>query len=190
MNPKDNPFLEDNTVVKRNYLAWVITIFAFIITTSAILYFFVFTPNEVNGPSMLPNYEDNDYLLVSRPYSWFFSSDFGQALGIEYKRNDVVVFSDKVEGDIVKRIIGMPGETISMKNNYIYINGVQYTETYDILNSLKKDGSKLVNNGPSITLTEQEFFLMGDNRDVSYDSREIGPIDVSRIKGKVIFRLN
>ncbi|MCA9381373.1 signal peptidase I [Candidatus Dojkabacteria bacterium] len=188
MNAKDNPFLEDNTVHKRNYLAWLVTIIAAIITIFAVLYFFVFTPNEVNGPSMLPNYNNNDFLLVSRPYSWLFGSDFGQSLGIEYQRNDVVVFNDKTEGDIVKRVIGLPGETISMKNKNLYIDGVQYVEDYEILNNLKKDGTKLVNNGPSVTLSDTEFFLMGDNRDVSYDSRELGPIDISKIKGKVVLK--
>lgn len=185
----DNPFLEKIPQGKRNYIALIITISAAIITLLAIFYFFVFSPNEVNGPSMLPNYNDNDIVLVSRPFKWLYGSDFSESLGIGFKRDDVVVFNLKSEGDVVKRIIGLPGETISMRNGYIYIDDIQYTPNYQVINILNNDGAALRNNIGSITLGSDEFFLMGDNRDVSYDSREIGPVKIDDIKGKVIFKI-
>jgi signal peptidase I len=180
-----NPFFEEKKQ-KRNYFALVVTVLAIIITVMAFIYFFVLTPNEVKGPSMLPNFEDGQVLLVSRPYTWLWDTGIGNTLGIKYQRGDVVIFKHPSEGDIVKRIIALPGETIRLSNGVFYINGQLASEQFQIINNQRLGGEVLVNNGPGITLGDDEFFLAGDNRDVSLDSRSLGPINIRDIKGKVI----
>ncbi len=185
----ENPFLKIKKEKKRNVPAIVITVVAVLITSLALLYFFVFTPNEVSGPSMLPNFNDGEFLLVSRPHSWFFGTDLSNTLGLEFERGDVVIFSQPGEGDIVKRIIGVPGDTVRMERGVFYVNGNLVSENFGIFNNERKDGDFLKNGGASVTLKPDEFFLAGDNRDVSFDSRSLGPIGIEAIKGKVIYKI-
>ncbi len=185
----DNPFLQVKKERKINVIALVVTFTAIIVTSIALFYFFVFTPNEVSGPSMLPNFEDGDFLLVSRPHTWFYGTEIANTLGITYERGDVVIFREPGAGDIVKRIIGKPGDSVRIENGVFFVNGEAVEEQFTILNNERLDGVFLIDGGSAVILDEGEFFLAGDNRDVSFDSRSLGPINISDIKGKVIFRI-
>lgn len=161
---------------------------AIAVALSIFLYVFLVTPNEVDGPSMLPNFETGDLLFTSKLHKWFNGTSIGDTLGLDYERGDVVVFQKPGLNDFVKRIIAIPGDEIRLLDGSYYINGDRVEELYDIHNDQRKDGSFLRNGGSAYVLKDDEYFLSGDNRNVSFDSRSLGPIKEEWIKGKVIFR--
>lgn len=129
---------------------------------------FIITPIVVSGESMFPTLEGKEVMILKK-------------YDTKYERFDVVVVNKSVEGDnIIKRVIGLPGETIKYKNNKLYINDeviedkYAYGETEDFV---------------SITLDDDEYFLMGDNREISLDSRLIGIIKDYEIEGTAQFVL-
>ncbi len=99
----------------------------------------------------------------------------------DIKRYDIVVIDDKIDDEIIiKRVIGMPGETIEIKNNKIYINDEEIADNYAYGET--SDFSQ-------ITLKDDEYFILGDNRLISKDSRIIGPVKKDSIEGKTVGRI-
>jgi len=135
-----------------------------IILVVLILRTFVVTPIVVSGESMVPTLAGNELMLLKK-----YDTD--------YERFDIVVVNKSVEGDnLIKRIIGMPNDTISYKNNVLYINGKALEDVY---------AYGVTEDFLEITLDSDEYFLMGDNRAVSLDSRELGIIKDKEIEGTV-----
>ena len=94
---------------------------------------------------------------------------------------DIVVLDEEKEGEIIiKRIIGMPGDTVSIRDNTVYVNGEEVEEDYAYGETSDYE---------EITLDYDEYFILGDNRPISKDSRYFGPVKEDEIIGKVIFRL-
>ena len=155
---------------------WVKTIVvAFVIMM--LLNLFVFNLSMVKGQSMQPTLVEHDRLFVNK-----MVYHFG-----EPSRSDVIVLRDPSEGTgkkdyLVKRIVGLPGDTIEVKDHHLYVNGVQQTESYTDIEVQDPDF------GP-ITLESDRFFVMGDNRHEgkSKDSRLFGSITSSEIVGKAEF---
>jgi signal peptidase I len=149
-----------------------------------IVYLFIMQPHQVNGKSMYPTFDHGEYLLTDK-----ISYKTG-----EPKRGDVVVFhapeaSQCPEGtgcDFIKRIIGLPGDTIEVKNNSLLVNGVQLDETYIPEAVLTQPGA--YNMQGVIQVPSNAYFVLGDNRDHSSDSRAWGPVPEDRIVGRVFFR--
>lgn len=133
---------------------------------------------------MYPNFENGEYLLTDK---------VSYKLGVP-ERGDVVVFkapeaSQCPEGtgcDFIKRIIGLPGDTIWVKNNEIYLNG-ELLEEYYIPEEFDTRAGSFTSNGP-VTIPEGAYFVLGDNRSHSSDSRAWGPVPLEKIVGKVFFR--
>jgi signal peptidase I len=185
----NNPFLEKEVSKKKgNIFIDILQSVAIAVSLSIFLYLIIITPNEVDGPSMLPNFETGDLLFTSKIHKFLVGTDVGDKLGINYSRGDVVVFQKPGFDDFVKRVIATPGENIRIENGVYYVNGDKLEEYYELNNEQQKDGSFLQDGDDPITLGEDEYFLSGDNRNVSFDSRELGPIKIEWIKGKVIFR--
>lgn len=135
-----------------------------IILVVMLLRTFIITPIIVQGESMVPTLDGGELMILKK-----FDTD--------YKRNDIVVVNKSVEGDnLIKRVIGLPGETIRYKNNKLYINGEIIEDTFAYGDT---------GNFREITLGEDEYFLMGDNREISLDSRTLGIIKKSEIEGTV-----
>jgi len=148
-------------------LVFAIGIFFFV-------YLLIMRPHKISGVSMSPNYPDSEYLLTEK-VSYYKSSP---------KRGDVVVFTPPVSSDdYIKRIIALPGENISIKNNGIYINGELLKEDY-IKNVVLTQGESFLTEGQTYKVPDGEFFVMGDNRSHSYDSRSFGPIKKKVISGR------
>lgn len=130
----------------------------------AILINFVFIPCVVNGSSMVPTYREGEY-----GYSFILT----KKLGIN-RFDTAVIRIDSGQDDklLVKRVIGLPGETIEYKDNRLYVNGV-YTEEPFL--------SQVTTTDLKVTLQENEYYCLGDNRNVSRDSRFYGPFDSDQI---------
>lgn len=125
---------------------------------------FIVTPIIVRGESMVPSLDGGE-LMILKKYD------------TSYERFDIVVVNKKVEGDnLIKRVIGLPNETIRYKNNKLYINDKIIEDVYAYGDT---------GNFKEITLGEDEYFLMGDNREISLDSRMLGVIKKDEIDGTV-----
>jgi signal peptidase I len=129
---------------------------------------FVFSLAMVDGVSMEPTFMNEDDIIINH----FF---------VDYDRFDIVVVKIQEETYYVKRIIGLPGDVVTFTSNAIYINGDLLIESY-------LDES-FTYSPKEVRLGANEYFVMGDNRDDSLDSRVIGPIVSDDIYGKVVFRI-
>ena len=145
----------------------------------ALIYLFVAQPHKVSGNSMVPTFRSGDYILTDK-----LSYRFGLP-----KRGDVIVLKNPRDEtqDFIKRIIAVPGETIRIKENLVYINGQIIKEPYLPPGTLTPGGAFLkeedgVKAGPN------QYFVFGDNRDHSSDSRAWGGVTKEEIVGKVFFR--
>ncbi len=141
---------------------------------SVVLYLFVMTPHEVVGNSMHPTYKNGEYLMANK---------------ILYKigkpeRGDVIIFKYSETQDFIKRIIGLPGDTVMLKDGKLYINGKMLDESKYLSDSVYTNGGDFLREGESVTVPEGRYFVCGDNRPHSSDSRSFGPIDKGNIKGK------
>lgn len=140
---------------------------------------FIFQPFFVKGQSMEPNFENGDYLFVDE-ISYRIK---------EPQRGEVVVFKypNDVSQRYIKRIIGLPGETIEVKNGQVDV----FSKTGEkILNEEKYIPQGVLTLGDvKMTLEEDEYFVLGDNRSASSDSRRWGPVPKEDIIGRVFFRV-
>jgi len=140
-----------------------------------IVYLFLLQPHIVNGQSMEPSFDNGEYLLTDK-LSYRLN---------EPKRGDVIVFSapPSPRDDYIKRIIGLPNEIISIKDGKVYIDNKQLVEDY-----LPKDtyttGGPFLPEGKEIRIGQDEYFVMGDNRAYSSDSRYWGLVPRKNIVGK------
>lgn len=140
------------------------------LSIALILKFFVFELAEVKGASMNPTYENGNLLLVEKITKWTSN----------YNRYDIVTFDsdDKQAPIYIKRIIGLPKDHVVIKDNKIYVNNAEINESYLPKNTITTGDIDL-------EVPEKEFFVLGDNRTQSKDSRIIGTIKQSQIRGVV-----
>ena len=140
-------------------------------------YLLVFQPHKIDGRSMEPNFLDKEYLLTDKTKY--------KILRQMPQRGDVVVFKAPTESDkeFIKRIIGLPGETVAIKEGKVYINGTMLEEKY-LPESLSTSGGFFLQDGQEIIVPEGKFFVLGDNRPNSSDSRYWGFIGIKDIVGR------
>ena len=139
---------------------------------------FVAEPFIVSGGSMIPTFVNGDYLIIDK---------ISYKLG-DPKRDDVVVF--RYPGDttkfFIKRIIGLPNETVDVKGNNITITNNEHPESFKLDQPFVKNIS---NNEEHIVLKSDEYYVMGDNRSASSDSRAWGPVKRELLTGRAFLRL-
>lgn len=144
-----------------------------------IIYLFLFQPHRVDGNSMFPNFHDKELLLTDK---------------ITYRhklpqRGQVIVFHapPPFEDDFIKRIVGLPGEVIMIKEHAVYINNQRLNEYY-LPDTILSEQKSFLREGMPYTIPEGYYMVFGDNRNFSSDSREWGPININSIVGKVWIR--
>ena len=144
-----------------------------------VIYVFLFRPFQVNGESMYPNFKDTEYVLTN-----LVALRFGNP-----KLGDVVVFKapPEPEKDYIKRVIGVAGDTVMVKDGNVYLNGNLLDESSFLNPSVKTYGGAFLKDGDTITVPPGEYFVMGDNRMYSSDSREWGFVPQGNLIGDSFF---
>jgi signal peptidase I len=161
-------------------LLWIITIIIIVKLTQT----FIVQPFIVDGNSMLSTFHNGEFLLVDK-----LSYEIGMP-----KRGNIAIFKLYEGGTnpytgkyLIKRVIGLPGERVVVQDGVTTIynkenpTGFKLDESYVTFKDLSKN--------VDVTLDENHYFMMGDNRAQSYDSRDWGPLDKANMKGQVLFRL-
>lgn len=166
-------------------------IVAIILTT------FVFQSYEVDGPSMQTTLDNHDRLLVLKaPKTW--STITGKPYIPErydvviFKKTGIVGFGDSTGGEkqIIKRVIALPGERVLVENGIVTVFNDQFPEGFNPdKDQYWKNGFDETPGNVDVTLSENEIFTMGDNRNNSLDSRVLGPVTSEEIVGKLIMRV-
>jgi len=138
-----------------------------------IIIVFLYQPVKVEGTSMAPLLSDQERIFINK-FVYHFEP---------VERGDVVVFWYPLDRSksFIKRVVGLPGETIELRQGRLFINAREWRETY--VPASYFDGSSY---GP-VPIPEGNYFLMGDHRDSSNDSRMFGPVSRSFIYGKAVF---
>ncbi len=145
----------------------------------ALIYLFVAQFHKVSGNSMFPTYHNGDYLITEK---------ISYKLG-EPKHGDVIVLKNPRDEsqDFIKRIIALPGDTIKIENNAVFVNNTALNETYLPVQTPTHAGAFLTE-GQTVKAGEDQYFVLGDNRNHSSDSREWGAVTKKEIIGRAFFR--
>ena len=143
------------------------------IMVSAFIIIFLYQPVRVEGTSMLPRLEDQDRLFINK---------LAYRVG-DIHRGDVVVFlyPHDHEKSYIKRVIALPGDELRIDHGQVYVNGAPVEESY-VPKLFEDERSQ-----PEMKIPTHEYFVMGDHRSISSDSRDFGPVDRDLIYGKAAF---
>ncbi len=164
--------------VRRNIIE-LIQFIAIVLAVLLIIRFAIAEPHKVSGHSMVPNFQDGDYIITNKAVMYFSSPQRGEVVILQNPRNRDQVF--------IKRVIGLPGERIKLQDGKVYINGRILSEPY-LPAGVETNGEAYLADGEQITLPAEFYFVMGDNRPDSSDSRDWGPVDKSLIVGQAWIR--
>jgi signal peptidase I len=163
------------TKVAKN-LFETVQLFVVALAFVVFLYLFIASPHEVIGRSMENDFYDGEYLIADK-VSYKIS---------EPKRGDVVIFQKTETVDYIKRVIGVYGDTVEVRDGHYYINGELADESGYLDSDVYTEPGNFLSEGEIFEVPEGKVFLSGDNREHSSDSRSFGPIDIDVIKGKAI----
>jgi len=173
-------------------IGWFRSFFSFIGETIKVLVlaaaiilpirYFLIQPFYVKGASMEPNFKDSEYLMINEITYRFAGPERGDITVFRYPRDLSQFF--------IKRVIGMPNERVEIRNNEVFVYDAAGNEIELFESVYLPEGTKTTVHGgqDSYELGQNEYFLLGDNREHSLDSRNFGPVDENHIVGKVWFR--
>ncbi|EST10383.1 signal peptidase I [Sporolactobacillus laevolacticus] len=175
---------ESMSKTKRELWSWIKAV-AIAILIALLVRNFIFSNYIVRGESMMPTLQDGNRLIVNK---------IGYEIGNPH-RFDIIVFHATKTDDYVKRVIGLPGDTISYNNDQLYVNGKAVAEPYlqQYKDALPKgqqltDNFSLQSKTGKLRVPKGELWVMGDNRQNSEDSRYFGFIQEKSVVGKVAVR--
>jgi len=162
----------------RNVTEFIKDISKYIIVIIIVLLLFIFVVGlqQVVGPSMSPNLEEGNIIIVNKLI--YRLKDIS--------RNDVIVLSQD-EKYMIKRVVGLPGEYVEYKDNYVFINGVKYKEKF-IDENIKTEDFSIKDIGYDV-IPNDMYLVLGDNRENSLDSRSYGLVSKNQVIGKAWIRL-
>jgi signal peptidase I len=210
VTPSANPLLKQQAapnsplVEPESRGAWrsfgsILLIFIVALGIAVFLTVFVFQQYQVDGPSMQPTLQNNNRLIV-----WKVPRTWARLTGHAFipKRGDIIIFdeaglpelSDKGSDQLVKRVIGLPGDKVVVKDGLITIYNKQHPNGFDPDKTLSYgkvigNDTEAENGEQTWTLGPNQIFVCGDNRTNSLDSRTFGPINASQIIGQLVLRI-
>lgn len=152
----------------------------FALAIFVVVYLFLFQPNQVKGHSMEPTFHDGEYILTDK---------ISFKMGLP-KRGDVVVFVSPKNADVdfIKRIIALPGERVKISGGKVYVGDSLLDESTYLAPSVYTGPESFLSENRWFSVPEGKYFVMGDNRSGSSDSRDFGPVLPKEFVGKVFFR--
>lgn len=153
----------------------IIQVVIFAVSIFLFVYLLILQPHKIDGESMEINFHNNEYILTEK-VTYYFNKP---------QRGDVVVFKAPPDGhdEYIKRIIGLPGERVMVQNCRVFVNGQLLTENYLPTNLCTNPGT-FATEGTSLVVPSNQYFLLGDNRPHSLDSRYIGFIGQDKFTGR------
>lgn len=153
----------------------------FLSAVGVLAYLFFIRPFQINGMAMAPNYNNGMHLMtkIVRPNN----------IAVEVERDDVIVFKlpKNPELEYIKRVIGLPGETVMLKSGEVYINGKKLDESKYLSPGVQTYAGAFLAEGQAQTIPAGQYFTLGDNRPRSSDSREWGFVPQENVISKVAF---
>lgn len=169
------------SILRRIYSFLLDTIQTILLAASffLVVYVFFFRPFQVSGQSMFPTFHDKEYVLTNLIIMQFENP----------KRGDVIVFKSPTdeEKDFIKRVIGVPNDTVAVRGGRVYVNDLQLDESKYLSTDVYTATGSFMREGQHVIVPEDQYFVVGDNRPHSSDSREWGFIKKSAIIGKSLF---
>lgn len=166
--------MEKQAEIKKEIKEWIKSI-AIAVIIAFVIKMFIFDTTYVVGSSMYPTLHNEDRLFTNK-IGYFIDAP---------KRGDIVIIKapDDPQKDYIKRVVGISGDEVEVKNGHVYVNGKVSIENYT-QKGIKTHGDI------AIKVPEGQIFVMGDNRELnaSKDSRYFGTVSIDSIKGKAIFR--
>ncbi|MFH1255515.1 MAG: signal peptidase I [bacterium] len=170
--------------MSRNFLRYIFELVKVVAVSLAIIIpvrYYLIQPFYVKGASMEPNFYDKEYLIVDEISFRLKNPERGDIIVFKYPRNPEEYF--------IKRIIGLPGEKVQIKNGFVYIYNEKNPEGLKLEESYLPENDKTYGlNEESVTLNSNEYYVLGDNRNFSKDSRSFGAVDGELIIGRVLLR--
>jgi len=155
----------------------ILEVIVFAVGIFFFVYLLIMRPHKIKGQSMQPNFPDSEYLLTEK-VTYYLNNP---------ARGDVVVLtpppSVSTTDEFIKRVIGLPGERVMVKNGHVFINDKQIHESY-LASTVYTNPGDFLAEGQEYIVPDGEYFVMGDNRPNSSDSRYWGPITKSEMTGR------
>jgi signal peptidase I len=142
-------------------------------TVSVLIILFLYQPVRVEGTSMLPRLEDHDRLFINKFVYHITSIERGDVVVFHYPRDP--------EKSYIKRVIALPGDRLRIDHGQVWVNGKALAEIY--VPEVYRDSRSY----PDMVVPDDSYFMMGDHRSISSDSREFGPVERDLIYGKAVF---
>jgi signal peptidase I len=145
-----------------------------------VIYIFFFRPFQVSGESMYSTFKNKEYILTNI---------IAVKLNLDINRGDVIVFKAPTDQDkdFIKRVIGIPGDSVLIQDGFVFVNGKKVAEESYLDDDVRTYGGSFMKDGEAVTVPEESLIVMGDNRPFSSDSREWGFLEKKDIIGKSFF---
>lgn len=194
---ENNNIQQEETYYGVGSFLWeVVKIFLWAMVIIIPIRIFLFQPFFVQGASMEPNFLDSDYLIVNElgykttSFSFAGANFFTAHPFRELSRGEIIIFRYPKDPRqfFIKRIIGLPGEKVKIENGQVKIFNQQHQEGYLLDESGYLSSAVPTIGSLEVSLNGQQYFVMGDNRTHSSDSRVWGPVPIEDIVGKVLLR--
>lgn len=168
-------------ILRKIYFFFIDTMQTILLAASIflVIYIFLFRPFQVSGESMFPTFKNREYILTN-----LITLRFGDP-----QHGDVIVFKapTDAEKDFIKRVIGVAGDSVYIKDGFVYVNGKKLDESAYLQSDVRTYGGAFLKEGEPVTVPEGDIFVMGDNRPFSSDSREWGFLKIKDVIGKSFF---